>query len=112
MLSLKSANDDDRNSRNRSSDHLSQAALTNKLPVCSGSFTSPGTKDNYSEIMHRFASASEHMGQPTETGTFRSTLTVTPSKQEHLLVLQQRSLKVTCTNTRRVTSSSIHHFKA
>ena len=112
MLSLKSANDDDRNSRNGSPDHLSQAARTNKLPVCSGSCTSPGTKDNYSKIMHRFASASEHMGQPTETGTFRSTLTVTPSKQEHLIVLQQRSPKVTCTHTRRVTSSSIYHFKA
>ena len=32
--------------------------------------------------MHSIASASEHMGQPTETGTFRSTLTVTPSKQD------------------------------
>ena len=112
MVSLKSASDDDRNSQNRSPDHLSQAARTNKLPVCSGSYTSPGTKDNYSKIMHRFASASEHMEQPTETGTFRSTLTVTPSKQEHLIVLQQRSPKVTCAHTRRVTSSNIHHFKA
>ena len=70
MLSLKSASADDRNSQNRSPDHLSQAAQTNKLPVCSGSYTSPGTKDNYSKIMHRFASANEHMGQPTEAGTF------------------------------------------
>ena len=46
IVSLKSANDDDRNSRNQSSDHLSQPARTNKLLVCSGSYTSPGTKDN------------------------------------------------------------------
>ena len=46
IVSLKSASDDDRNSRNRSPDHLSQAARTNKLPFCSGSFNSLGTKDN------------------------------------------------------------------
>ena len=77
MVSLKSASDDDRNSQKRSPGRLSQAAGSLKLPVSgSGSDTPHRAGENYSEIRHRFASASDCVGQPTETGTYRSTFKV------------------------------------
>ena len=83
MVSLKSASDDNRNSRNWNPDLLSQAAQLPKVPVSGrGSDTPPRAKGNYSGITHRFVSASDCMGQPTETGTYGLTLTVTTSKQD------------------------------